>query len=298
MSPRSTLLATLLLAAAAPLAAQTPAAPGQLSGSSSYRLLPRSASCSFGYRVRNLRYTVVGSLYSQSLPPHLVLEESTTLEQCENLEGPAVSEVSVVARPAGRPAAAPLWTIRRRGERGEVVDSFPGQPVYRITEYGCCGSENVDAWYSLASGHLLFTADYPLLSLELQPFGTGLLGVHDGEAASSPRGAGDSTTLAVISFGRVGGVVQHLGLRGPSRDFVVRQLEWVARGPAGQVQRAQRVDEASRLGAGWSVAASFTLESTDDGTPRGRVEIPVSGGALQPIQARITGPFRLFVIPR
>jgi hypothetical protein len=64
------------------------------------------------------------------------------------------------------------------------------------------------------------------------------------------------------------------------------------------LQREQRVYVARRLGWVLSVAASFTLVSTDDGTPRGRVEIPVSGGALQPTQARISGPFRLFVIPR
>src|SRR4051812_34601844 len=101
--PRLIALTTVLLAAAVPALAQQTTAPPQLSGTSSYRLLPRSANCTFGFRTTNQRYLVVGSLLSEGNPPHLVLEEKTTLEQCENLEGPSLAEVRVTARPAGRP---------------------------------------------------------------------------------------------------------------------------------------------------------------------------------------------------
>ena len=35
-----------------------------------------------------VRYSTVGTPISEGSPPHLVLEEKTTVEQCENLEGP------------------------------------------------------------------------------------------------------------------------------------------------------------------------------------------------------------------
>jgi hypothetical protein len=291
--PRATILAILLLVTAVPSLAQQPAAPPQLSGTSSYRLLPRTANCTFGFRTTNQRYTVVGSLLSEGNPPHLVLEERTTLEQCENLEGPSLAEVRVTARPAGRPTAPAVWTIRREADRGEVVDSFPGQPVYRIKRYGCCGSEDVDAWYSLATGRLLFTADYPLLSVDVEPFGSGLVGVHDTEAATPPGAERDSTLIAVIAWGRASGAVQKLALRGASWNFAVRNLELVARGPAGQLQRSQHVDIDSGMDPRWTLAVSFTLESMDDSQTRGRVELPLVRGALVPGQAHVTGPFRL-----
>jgi hypothetical protein len=234
-------LALLALALAAPAAAQQPAAPPQLSGSSSYRVVARGENCSFGYRITNLRYTVVGSQHSEQLPPHLVLEERTSLQQCENL----------------------------------------------------------DAYYSLVNGRLLFTADQPLLVLEAEPFGNGLLGVHDVSAAGAlPGGDNDRTLLARLSFGGVSGAIQRVNLRGPSPDFWLRRLEWVARGPGNRVKRGTRMDINSEIDARWTLAVSFALESNSDGRVAGQVEIPVANGSMQLARARITGPFRLEAVSR
>src|SRR5215207_1342183 len=101
--------ALVLLAGSAPAQAQrAPAASAaRLSAQSSYEPLPPTESCSDGYRTTSVRYTVVGSQHSEGHPPHLVLEEKTSIEQCMNIEGPTRDEVSVVARPARRPGARP-----------------------------------------------------------------------------------------------------------------------------------------------------------------------------------------------
>lgn len=290
-----------LAAAAAPAAAQPrpPAAQAsRLTAQSSYEALPRSENCSGGYRITSVRYTVVGTQLSEGHPPHLVLEEKTSVEQCENLEGPTRAEVSVVARPARNPAARPAWTIRRRGEAGGVADESPGEPMYRVTEYGCCGSENLDTYYSLATGRALFTADHPLLYIDADPFGSGLVAVHDAMAAGAlPGGENDRTLIAGITFGGTEAPGQRVLLRGPSADYNVFKLEWVARGPNGQVKRGQNLGINDELTAAWTVSVALELEamSGDGGTVR--VEIPLDHGRLVPARARVPAGFRVTAPP-
>jgi len=284
--------ALVLLAASAPAQAQQ-----RLTSQSSYEPLPRTESCTGGYRTTGVRYTVVGTAISEGEPPHLVLEEKTAVEQCDNLEGPTRAEVSVVARPARNPAARPAWTIRRRGERGEVFAELPGEQLYRITEYGCCGAENLDSYYSLVNGRLLFTADQPLLYLDAAPFGTGMVAVHDAQAADDPAGAAnDRTLVAAIAFGDSDHAPQRVWLRGPSNDFYVKQVEWVARGPGGEVKRDRTLGVGGELNARWSVAVSIEVEGMS-GSPTGHVEIPVENGRLAVEKARVPASFRLAAVP-
>lgn len=274
---------------AAPAAAQR-----RLSATSSYEALPRTENCTNGYRTTSVRYTVVGSQYSEGSPPHLVLEEKTSIEQCENLEGPTNAEVSVVARPARDPAARPLWIVRRRGEAGAVADESPSEPMYRITEYGCCGSENLDTYYSLATGRVLFTADHPLLYLDAAPFGTGLVAVHDVMAADAPPGAAnDRTLVAAISFGGTRAPGQRVLLRGPSSDYRVFAMELVGRGPNGQVKRGQNLGINDELTAAWSVAVVLELEAVTGAGGTARVEIPIENGRLAVAKARVPAGFRV-----
>jgi len=288
------LLAGLGGATAAP-AQQRPAAPaaGRLSAQSSYEALPRRENCTGGYRITSVRYTVVGTQLSEGNPPHLVLEEKTSVEQCENLEGPTTAEVSVVARPARNPAARPAWIIRRRGEAGSVADESPSEPMYRITEYGCCGSENLDTYYSLATGRRLFAADHPLLYLDAAPFGTGLVAVHDAMAADAPPGAAnDRTLVAAISFGGTREPGQRVLLRGPSSDYHVFALELVGRGPNGQVKHGPNLGINDELTAAWSVAVVLQLEPMS-GEGTARVEIPIENGRLVPAKAHVPAGFRV-----
>jgi hypothetical protein len=276
----------------APAAAQR-AAP-QLTAPSSFRLLPRTQACEFGYASTSVRYTVVGARAVESPEwPHLVLEEKTSIQQCESQEGPAEAEVSVVARPAAHPEARPLWTVRRRGEDGAVVDSFPGYVLYRITEYGCCGSENVDAYYSLTNGRALFTADHPLLLVDVKPFGTGFVAVHDVSATESPGAEGDRTLVATVAFGAPGGAVQRVAVRGASNDVYLKRLELVARDAAGHARHAQMLNEGSEIDARWTVAISMEWGEMSSDATAGTVTIPIENGRMVAERARASSPFRV-----
>jgi hypothetical protein len=228
-----------------------------------------------------------------------VLEEKTTVEQCESMEGPTHAEVSVVARPAARPGARPAWTIRHRGSVGGVMDEFTGEATYRITEYGCCGSENVDSYFSLATGRLLFTADHPLLFIDAEPFGTGMVAVHDVQAASPLPGAADDdrTLLAILAFGRAVGAAQRVALRGPSTNFYIAKLELAARGPSGERKHAQTLGINDELTPRWTVAVVLELEGLSDGLAAGRVEIPIENGRLAVEKARVPPSFRIVAAP-
>ena len=297
--PRAAALAGAVATIALPAAAQQ--TPPQLTQPSSFRLLPRTEECTFGYQTTNVRYTVVGATAVEAPDwPHLVLEERTSIQQCENLEGPTQAEVSVTARPAAHPGAPPRWTIRRRGEDAAVVDSFAGHALYRITEYGCCGSENLDAYYSLVTGRELFTTDHPLLFIDVRPFGTGFVAVHDAQAAVSPGAENDRTLVAVVAFGGAGGAVQRLAIHGPSNEFYLPRMELLAWNPAGgdrHGKHAQSLDAGSGIDARWMVTIDIGIEGMTEGQPTGHVQIPIQNGRMVVERATVNAPFRIAAMP-
>lgn len=298
--------ALILLSIPLPAAAQRrPAAPAttpsRLSAQAGYEVVPpaRADGCQSAYRSTSVRYTVVGSTVSEGNPPHLVLQETTRILMCESMEGPTEAQITVVARPAMRPGAAPLWTIRQRGEIGAVADDFPGEPLYRVTEYGCCASENLDTYYSLITGRALFTADNPLLFIDAEPFGTGLVAIHDGAAAGPIPGAAenDPTLVALITFGNTRSPGQQVHLRGPSPDFSVFRQELVARGPDGQEKRGATLGINDELTPAWSVWVVMELESLTSADTTVRVEIPIEAGRLALAKARVPAGFRVAAAP-
>ena len=275
---------------ATPLAAQQ--SPG-LSGTSSYTIVPATKNCTFGWRTVNVRYLHVGSTMIRDMP-HLVMEERTSVVQCENLEGPTSTSLTVVARPATRPSAAPVWTIRDTAEVGGLADDLQGEQMYRTTRYGCCGAENLDRYWSLRTGRRVFQADRPLLWLSVTGFGEGYIALHDAQAADGgPGGERDRTQVLVIAFGQPDTTVQRVSVRGPSSDFWVPSAELVARGPNNQVKRGPKLDIDSGVGAGWTVALAVRLESMRDGALAGTIEIPIEHGRMVTERARVPAPFRL-----
>ncbi|HET7232000.1 MAG TPA: hypothetical protein VFJ16_18485 [Longimicrobium sp.] len=299
---RSLAITALLALAPASAAAQQNAAPA-LSQASSYRLKPATAMCTFGYQTTNVRYTVVGTgAVAGAQPPHLVLEERATMDRCENQEG-GRGEVTVSARPAARPAAAPVWAIRHAGDEGGVWfgDDLGGEEMYRIVQYGCCGAESLSTYYSLRTGHRLFAADHPLLYIEVERVATGYLALHGAMAADGgPGGDADKTQVARISFGGPGRVMQDVVIRGPNNEFYVPRFELVARGPGGQVKRGNRLNIDSGIGAGWTVnvAVEIAPVSGERPPPNAEVLIPLENGRMAVEKARVPAPFRIAVAPR
>jgi hypothetical protein len=250
-----------------------------------------------------VRYGVVGTgAFADAQPPHLVLEERSTMDRCENQEG-GRGEVTVTARPAARPAAAPVWTIRHAGDEGEVWygEDLGGEEMYRITQYGCCGAENLATYYSLRTGHRLFAADHPLLYIEVERVATGYVALHGAMAADGgPGGETDRAQVARISFGGPGRVMQDVVIRGPSNDFYVPRFELVARGPAGQVKRGRRLNINDEIRAGWTVLIALDVEGmgAENPPPKAEILIPLENGRMAVDKARVPAPFRIAVAPR
>lgn len=46
------------------------------------------------------------------------------------------------------------WTIHSEGDVGQAYDNF-----YKVTRYGCCGSQDTHIWFSLIDGQKLFTSN-------------------------------------------------------------------------------------------------------------------------------------------
>ncbi|HEU4560170.1 MAG TPA: hypothetical protein VFS20_20130 [Longimicrobium sp.] len=299
---RSALLALLLATIAVPAAAQQPGMPPALSQTSSYRVKPRTQMCPFGYQTTNVRYTVVGTgAFAGAQPPHLVLEERAAMDRCENQEG-GRGEVTVAARPAQRPAV-PVWRIRQAGDEGGMWwgEDLGGEVMYRVVQHGCCGAENLSTFYSLRTGHRLFSADRPLLYIEVERIGTGYLALHSAMAAGGgPGGENDRTQVARISFGGPGRVMQDVVIRGPSNEWYVPRFELVARGPGGRVKRGRLLNINDEIGAGWSVVVAVELESmgTEDPPPKAEILIPLENGRLAIHNARVPAGFRVAVVPR
>jgi len=271
-----------------------------LQGASSYRLKPRTQMCTFGYQTTNVRYTVVGTgAFAGAQPPHLVLEERVAMDRCENQEG-GRGQVTVVARPAERPAAAAVWTVRQAGDEGGVWygDDLGGEEMYRVVRYGCCGAENLSTYYSLRTGHRLFSADQPLLYIDVRGFASGYVALHSAMAADGgPGGEADRTQVAVVSFGGPGRVLQHVVIRGPSNEFSAAKFELVARGPGGQVKRGRRLNIDSEIRAGWTVMVALQLAGISENTARGEILIPLENGRLAPEKARVPAPFQIDPAP-
>lgn len=297
---RRLLLALPLVFLSARAAAQQTAG---LSQTSSYRLKAATQLCTFGYQTTNVRYTVVGTgAFADAQPPHLVLEERATMDRCENQEG-GRGEVTVTARPAARPTAAAVWTVRHAGDEGGVWygDDLGGEEMYRITQYGCCGAESLGTYYSLRTGHRLFGADHPLLYIDVERVATGYLALHSAMAADGgPGGEADRTQVARISFGGPGRVMQDLVIRGPSNDFYVPRFELVARGPAGQVKRGRHLGIDDEIRAGWTVNVAVEIEAmgTENPPPKAEILIPLENGRLAVEKARVPAPFRIAAAPR
>lgn len=295
--------AVVTLACATGASAQQLGMPPALSQTSSYRIKPRTQMCPFGYQTTNVRYSVVGTgALANAQPPHLVLEERATMDRCENQEG-GRGEVTVAARAAERPNTPPVWSIRQAGDEGGVWwgEDLGGEAMYRVVRYGCCGAETLSTFYSLRTGHKLFSADHPLLYIEVERVATGYLALHSAMAADGgPGGETDRTQVARISFGGPGRVMQDVLIRGPSNEWYAPRFELVARGPGGRVKRGRLLNINDEIGAGWSVVVAVGLESmgTANPPPRAEILIPLENGRLAIHDARVPAGFRLVLVPR
>jgi hypothetical protein len=173
------------------------AARGEISHEArSHVRLYRDATGCESVQTVNRRFRVV-TVVSDSGPERLVLEEAYDVRECLDTESSS-SEATITA---WRPAAgvtAPIFTIRARGMRGR-----PTGNLYQLTGHSCCGSGELDSYYSLLTGRALFAASGPLLQLQNSAIGDRrFAAVHDSYSAGAPpESLADSTVVGVLQWG-------------------------------------------------------------------------------------------------
>jgi hypothetical protein len=109
----------------------------------------------------NRRFTFATAYPERTRAERLLLEETFDRLLDSGAEGEK-SSVAVVAFKAQSPDAAPLWKIKVEGGSGE-----PQGNLYRVTNPGCCGAQDLSTYFSLLNGRELFSADSPILQLEV-----------------------------------------------------------------------------------------------------------------------------------
>lgn len=137
--------------------------------------------------------TVVGA----AGPARRVVEESYDVRHCLTSESASSEATITVWLPDGN-ATVPLFRITGRGAEGA-----PSGNLYRMTNRGCCGSQDLATYFSLLTGRMLFASSLPPRSLEVANTRTiRYLALHDTfSAAELPERAGDSTVVAVLQWG-------------------------------------------------------------------------------------------------
>ena len=125
-----------------------------------------------------------------------VLEESYDVRHCLKSES-ASSEAAIVAwRPDS--SVGPLFRIAGRGTEGE-----PAGNLYRMTQRGCCGSQDLATYFSLLSGQTLFASSIPIRSLMVaNTRQVRYAAFHDSFSAGTPTEAAvDSSIVGVLQWG-------------------------------------------------------------------------------------------------
>ena len=139
----------------------------------------------------NRRFTFATAYPERTREERLLLEETFDRLLDSGAEGEK-STVTVEARKAESADANPLWRIRSAGGSGE-----PEGNLYRVTNPGCCGAQDLSTYFSLLNGRELFSADSPILQLEVPN-----TGVHRYAAYRDLMSAG-----GVLEFGKEKGVI-------------------------------------------------------------------------------------------
>ena len=134
----------------------------------------------------------------------LVLEETFITNRSDLAEGFGDVIVEVKAYNAAEKTGKPLWTLKEKGEKGEVDDY---ERLYRITLSGCCAARDVYKYFNLEKGKKLFTStdtDKQFLKVEVpNTKNSRYISFHENAGAELPVEAEKDRTVA--------GVLQYCG---------------------------------------------------------------------------------------
>jgi hypothetical protein len=260
------------------------AARGEISheARSHVRLYRDAAGCESVQTV-NRRFQVV-TVVGDAGPERLVLEEAYDVRECLDTESSS-SEATVTAWRPVAGVATPVFSIRARGMRGH-----PTGNLYQLTGHSCCGSGDLNAYYSLLTGHALFSASGPPLQLQNSAIGDRrFAAVHDTYSAGAPpESLADSTVVGVLQWGddrepaqRVAVVIER------PEPFALDELHFHRGGQ--RVPTEEPADEVPGTELRFRLAAAASGRSID-------VRIPIAGLDLVLDRAAVRGGASLRLI--
>ncbi len=162
---------------------------------SELRLYRDAAGCQ-SIQTTNRQFRVV-TVQDDEGPRRLVLQESYDTRYCVESESVG-SEALITAWQPDSGQTGPLFRIAGRGVSGTPIGN-----LYRMSSRGCCGSQTLDAYWSLLTGRSLFASSIGLREL-VYPGRTGrrFLAFHDTfSAAAPPESAVDPSVVGVLELG-------------------------------------------------------------------------------------------------
>lgn len=160
---------------------------------SSLRLYQDAAGCE-SVQTLNRQFRLV-SIQGAKGPERLVLEEEYDIRHC--LESESASSEATITAWAPEAGAEPAFIIRGRGATG-----IPAGNLYGLVTWGCCGSGELQTFYSLRNGRLLFSTSTRARTLE-EPTTRRVmhLGFQDTFSAAQPAEvAADSTVVGILQW--------------------------------------------------------------------------------------------------
>jgi hypothetical protein len=173
-------------------------------------------------QITNRRFSVasfyVDSVSTEENRRTLLLQEEFKAEKGLSEEGQS-GTVTVQAW-IGRDAAPSnkLWTITQDGDKGDIADRF-----YKITKYGCCGSEATGIYFNLSAGQKVYTSSTSdLFRIEVPNTPNSLtryvafvsdMASLSPEGSSGPGSAGRGDVVGLIQYGSEDRVLDSVEVR-------------------------------------------------------------------------------------
>ena len=145
----------------------------------------------------NRRFTFASAYPESTHEERLLLAETFDRLLDSGAEGEK-STVTVEARKAATADAKPLWKIEAEGGSGE-----PQGNLYRVTNPGCCGAQDLSTYFSLLNGRPLFSADSPIVELEVPNTGVHRYAAYRDLMSEGgiPDVKGEKGVIGVLQFG-------------------------------------------------------------------------------------------------
>ncbi len=199
-----------------------PGAPGTtLTGQSSVKAFRSQSGC-LVTQASNVRFEPVAvhpHVYGDKID--LILKETTEQDLADCLEG-VKGTVTVEASTFDQDlkTVTKAWAFTSTGWEG-LAEPEGYSNLYRVHLPGCCGSSDVDSYFSLVNGSFLFKSTVPILALSVPNSGIErYVALDDNNMADGDPGIPDnSDVIGILSYGSDESAPQRILIHGKKGDF-------------------------------------------------------------------------------